>query len=902
MSLSVKTNTASLFTRQKLSKTNNRVTDSLGKLSSGLRINKAADDASGMSIADSLRSQKMGLGQAARNASDGISIIQTADGALKESVDILNTIKVKTIQASSDGQTAETRKMIQRDIDRLLEEFDAIAKNTSFNGQKLLSGMFTNKQFQVGAGTGETVNISINSTESSKTGHTQVYSFTPQETGVINMTATNKQNGEELTTKDIDLQYNNKPENGIGAFADEINLLTELTDIKAFAVVESQSHILAGQTGENFTINGIKIGDLPVSENDADGALVKAINNRTLDTGVIASSNSEGKLELVSTDGRAIKVEGLTPPEILEQKNLTTFGELKVISKGFNAFDIVQAQKNKEAPPVDTKGNFTLISKGLNGIAGKGDSTVSQISANGEYIIFESSADNIVEGDINNSTDQFLYHIPTGEISLVSYSSDGFSINTGDSGQGAIDDSGRYVAFWSKPNNGTTTYGHVYLRDMETGTLSLISKKKGGGSTPATHGAADLDISGDGRYVVFASLSDDIIDGDDNTLPGQTDVIMYDTLLNKMTLISANNGDSNPVDGGWIQGPNKNPSVNSDGKYVVFQANNPGAVTDPDTNGAYDIVLRNTQTNTNTLISKAITGNAGNFESINPSISGDGKYVVFESDASDLVADDTNGKSDIFLHNTQTGETKLISRALDGTVGNAESFNSSISSNGRYVAFGSFANDLTLNDNNGVADAFLYDTVTEEIKRISELPDGTGGDGYSAISYSDTPSVSISDDGRYAVFDSHSTNFISNPKVGGFRQIYMLDLTGPEDNYKNTIDVSLEPDEHKQYRLCDIDVTSFEESQISIEVTDTSLQDIDKIRSNLGSAQNQLQSTIANISKTVVQVSSSESAIRDLDFADESKNYTKLNILQQSGTYAMSQANASKENLLSLLQ
>ncbi|MBF0231770.1 MAG: hypothetical protein HQK65_01855 [Desulfamplus sp.] len=900
MSLSILTNTAALFAHQKLSIGNNRLSDSLGKLSSGLRINKAADDASGMSIADSLRSQKMGLGQAARNAADGVSIVQTADGALEESINILNIIKVKSIQASSDGQTSETRQMIQSDIDKLLEEYDGIAKTTSFNGKKLLSGNFTNKQFQVGAATGETVNISINSAESTKTGHTQVSVIIPEETGIINFKATNKQTGEGIVTKDVDFQYNNKPENGIGALADEINLLTEFTDIKAFAVIESKSPILSGKTGEDFTINGIQIGDITVAENDTDGGLVKAINNWRLETGVVASTTSEGQLKLVSTDGRAIKVDGLLQPEIIEQRNLTTLGELKVISRGFNNFEVVQEQKNKNAPPDDTKGNFKLISRALDGTEGNSESTASMISANGEYIIFESSADNIVAGDTNGSVDQFLYHIPSGNISLVSYNSDGFTgINTGDSGQGAIDDSGRYVAFWSRPKNDSSTYGHVYLRDMVTGTLSLVGKNLSG--TAATHGAADLDISGDGRYVVFASESDDIIVGDDNTGSNDGDIIMYDRILDKMTLVSNTDGDGDPSDGGWIQGKNYNPSVSSNGKYVVFQADSGNATTDTDTNGSFDIILRNTQTNATTLISKATTGGAANQASINSSISGDGKYIVFESDASDLVANDTNGVRDIFLHNTQTGQTTLITKAPDGTASNGGSFNSNISSNGRYVTFGSNASNLTSDDNNGVSDAFLYDVQTGELKRISELPGATGGDGGSANSYISTPSISISDDGRYAVFDSTSTNFLTDP-TSGTKQIYMVDLTGPDDTYKDIVEVALEPYDHKLLRLCDVNVTTFDDAQISMEIVDASLQDIDKIRSNLGSTQNQLEATIANISVTQVQVASSESEIRDLDFADESRILSKLNVLQQSGTYALSQAYTSKENLINLLE
>ncbi|PPB60444.1 flagellin N-terminal helical domain-containing protein, partial [Campylobacter hyointestinalis] len=131
---------------------NNRSLDgSLGKLSSGLRIQTAADDASGMSIADSLRAQASGLGQAVKNANDAIGIVQTADKAMDEQIKILDTIKTKAIQAAQDGQNSDSRRALQNDISRLLEELDNIAKTTSFNGQQLLNGSFSNKEFQIGA-------------------------------------------------------------------------------------------------------------------------------------------------------------------------------------------------------------------------------------------------------------------------------------------------------------------------------------------------------------------------------------------------------------------------------------------------------------------------------------------------------------------------------------------------------------------------------------------------------------------------------------------------------------------------------------------------------------------------------------------------------------------------------
>ena len=150
--------------------TNLGLDKSLTALSSGLRINKAADDASGLAIANKLRQQSEGLGQAINNANDGIGVAQTADGALSEYSKIIDTIRTKAIQAASDGQTLDTRKKIQADIDRLTEEAQNIASTTSFNGQTLLNGAYENKSFHIGAYSGETVKLSIGDTQTDAIG------------------------------------------------------------------------------------------------------------------------------------------------------------------------------------------------------------------------------------------------------------------------------------------------------------------------------------------------------------------------------------------------------------------------------------------------------------------------------------------------------------------------------------------------------------------------------------------------------------------------------------------------------------------------------------------------------------------------------------------------------------
>ena len=239
MALRINTNVSALAAHKNMIKNDNALSASLEKLSSGLRINRAADDASGMAIADSLKSQALGLGQAIRNANDGISMVQTADGALDESIKIVNSIKTKAIQAAQDGQTTESRKAIQSDITKLLEELDMIARTTAFNNQKLLSGNFTDKKFQVGAYSGETISISMGSSESNKVGHvtTGNLQLTNASGGTVQLSIYSNLQSESFTLEAVDVKYNNSRFNGMGALADAVNKMSDILGISASAVV-----------------------------------------------------------------------------------------------------------------------------------------------------------------------------------------------------------------------------------------------------------------------------------------------------------------------------------------------------------------------------------------------------------------------------------------------------------------------------------------------------------------------------------------------------------------------------------------------------------------------------------------------------------------------------------------
>ncbi|EAL7308048.1 flagellin [Campylobacter jejuni] len=284
---------------------------SLSRLSSGLRINSAADDASGMAIADSLRSQAATLGQAINNGNDAIGILQTADKAMDEQLKILDTIKTKATQAAQDGQSLKTRTMLQADINRLMEELDNIANTTSFNGKQLLSGNFINQEFQIGASSNQTVKATIGATQSSKIGLTRFETGGRiSSSGEVQFTLKNYNGIDDFKFQKVVISTS--VGTGLGALADEINKNADKTGVRATFTVETRgmAAVRAGTTSDDFAINGVKIGKVDYKDGDANGALVSAINSVKDTTGVEASIDANGQLLLTSREGRGIKIEG----------------------------------------------------------------------------------------------------------------------------------------------------------------------------------------------------------------------------------------------------------------------------------------------------------------------------------------------------------------------------------------------------------------------------------------------------------------------------------------------------------------------------------------------------------------------------------------------------------------
>ena len=380
------------------------------------------------------------------------------------------------------------------------------------------------------------------------------------------------------------------------------------------------------------------------------------------------------------------------------------------------------------------------------------------ISGDGRFVTFSSRASNLVSGDNNGVADGFLRDTQTETTTLISVSSAGIRGN-GQSNSIAITPDGRYVAFWSAASNlvtgDTNNKADVFLRDTQTSLTTRVSVASNGTQGSGDSGTTGA-ISANGRFITFTSTASNLVSTDTN---GVQDIFLHDTLTGVTSLISKTSS--------GVQGdrPSYRPSISSDGRYVVFnsEANNlaPG-----DNNTFFDVFLHDTFTGQTTLVSRSSQGISGTRDSLYPKITPDGKYIIFQSNANNLVVGDVNNfcpvyygalyKScyDIFLYEVGTQKMTLVSLSSDGTQGNKASTRPSFSSDSRYIVFLSEADNLVSGDTNGQDDIFFRDLQTG-ITTLASVS-STDVQGNKDSSYPD-----ISADGRFAVFASESSNLVS---------------------------------------------------------------------------------------------------------------------------------------------
>ncbi len=358
-------------------------------------------------------------------------------------------------------------------------------------------------------------------------------------------------------------------------------------------------------------------------------------------------------------------------------------------------------------------GTTTRVSVASDGTQGNNNASINNIaplSADGRYVAFVSLASNLVSGDTNGVDDVFVHDRQTGQTTRVSISSDG-------------------------------TQGNA-----------------------ASHHPS---ISGDGRYVMFVSTASNLVLDDTN---GFVDVFVHNRQTMQTTRVSVAS-DGTQSNGGLVY--SFEASISADGRYVAFSSSATNLVPD-DTNGLIDVFVHDRQTSQTTRISGGYDSTQANGASVDPYLSADGRYVAFDSGASNLVPGDTNDTVDVFVYDRQTNQTTRISVASDGVQSNDLSATPSISADGRYVAFTSRADNLVPDDTNNAEDVFVHDRQTSRTTRVSVTSSGIEGN---LESY--TYPASISASGRYVVFYSYAFNLTSNDTNISAADIFVHDqLTG----------------------------------------------------------------------------------------------------------------------------
>ncbi|MBN1449895.1 MAG: PD40 domain-containing protein [Anaerolineales bacterium] len=373
-----------------------------------------------------------------------------------------------------------------------------------------------------------------------------------------------------------------------------------------------------------------------------------------------------------------------------------------------------------------------------------------------------SDANNLVVGDTNGKRDVFAYDQQTRQTVRVSVASNG-SQGDEESFNPSISSDGRYVAFVSGASNlvngDTNGSSDIFVHDRQTGQTTRVSVASDG--TQGNSLSDNPTISADGRFIAFTSNARNLVSGDTTG----DDVFVHDRQTGETTRVSVA---SDGTEGNNTSFTSFTQFISADGRYVTFcsYANN---LVDGDTNGWADVFVHDRQTGQTTRVSVTSDGIQGDGNSYEASISADGRYVAFNSYASNLVTGDTNGKQDIFVHDRQTGQTTRVSVTSDGTQGDDTSESPAISSDGRYITFSSLARNLASWDTNNTYDVFIHDRQTGQTKLVSIASDGTQGNLGSVGS-------SVSSDGRYVTFGSYSTNLVSGD-TNGYYDIFVHENT-----------------------------------------------------------------------------------------------------------------------------
>ncbi len=489
--------------------------------------------------------------------------------------------------------------------------------------------------------------------------------------------------------------------------------------------------------------------------------------------GIVASAR-----HAISADGRFV-VFGSTSTELVAGDTDGDFAKIFVYDRDSDTIELLTAGAN-------------------------GDSNSPSISADSRWVAFSSGADNLVDDDLNGQAgDIFVYDRDHDVLERVTNSA------IGGSSRPRLSADGRFLAFQSSADNlvagDANSSNDIFVYDRDTATTELITVAGNDHSFAAS-------ISADGVVLAFETDASNLVPGDVN---GDRDALAYDRAADRFERLQNVEPRLELVGG---NGLSQSPAISTDGRYIAYDSQARDLVAQDD-NNQRDIFLFDTVTGRNELLTTGANGS-----SRFPSISADGGLVAFESEATNLVSVDGNGtRSDIFVYIRDSGLTQFIT-----SNGNNLSLDPAISADGRFVAFESFANNLVGSDPNGSSpDIFVYDRQTNVTEILT-----SGGDSLFVLNNLLRASPSLSADGRYVAFQSTASNLAPGDANGGLFDIYLYDrktstrelITAGGDNHSTRPSISadgryvafqsrasnLVPDQAANTRVASIDIFVFD--------------------------------------------------------------------------------------------
>jgi Tol biopolymer transport system component len=420
--------------------------------------------------------------------------------------------------------------------------------------------------------------------------------------------------------------------------------------------------------------------------------------------------------------------------------------------------------------------DLVLVSRasGVRGAAGNDGSAGPSVSGDGRFVTFQSRADNLSDEDNDAVINVYVRDLEAGTTTLVSRTSgaSGPAAN-GDSGHAKISADGRFVAFHSSASNlsanDVNASTDVFVRDLQAGTTTLVSRANGPAGAPSDGASSEPSISADGRFVAFESDALNLSDED----AAFVDVFVRDMQTNTTTLVARASA-SATADGPAADAPSFGPSISAAGRFVAFESG-ARSLSDDDRDAASDVFVRDLQDRTTTLVSRAsdaVGGAAADQSAMWSSISGDGRVVAFASDAANLDENNLNVR-DIFVRDMNAGTTRLVSRASGpaGTPSDGMSALPSISANGRFIAFESEANTLSEASTPG-EHIYVRDRLANLTALVSRAS-GAAGAAADGASFD----AALSGDGHLLAFDSIARN-LSSEDSDAFSDVFARDMLG----------------------------------------------------------------------------------------------------------------------------